>query len=85
MDCRCAHEGDDRYLRVAAVHCLGQAGQELGGGACNHECRWTRDSPASRKLPKGVASRAASKASLSAVSDDANLITGALAMRAINT
>jgi hypothetical protein len=35
--------------------------------------------------PRGVASRAASKASLSAVSDNANLIAGALAMRAINT
>jgi hypothetical protein len=34
---------------------------------------------------RGVASRAASKASLSAVSDNANLIAGALAMRAINT
>ena len=77
--------GYDRSLRVAAVHCRSQAGLEPGGRACNNECRWTRDSPASRKLPKGVASRAASKASLSAVSDDANLIAGALAMRAINT
>jgi hypothetical protein len=34
---------------------------------------------------RGVASRAASKASLSAVSDTANLIAGALAMWAINT
>ena len=41
--------------------------------------------PASGNSPKGVASRAASKASLSAVSDNANLIAGALAMRAINT
>jgi hypothetical protein len=35
--------------------------------------------------PRGVASRAASKASLSAVSDNDNLIAGPLAMRAINT
>ena len=28
-----------RYLRVAAVHCRGQAWLEPGGRACNHECR----------------------------------------------
>ena len=84
--CRVRHAvGNDRYLRVAAVHCRGQGGPEPGGvpATTNVDGQGTY-----RRLGnslRGVASRAASKASLSAVSDNANLIAGALAMRAINT
>jgi hypothetical protein len=68
---------------TSAVHGRGQAGLEPGGRACKTNIDGQGTHRRLGNSPRGVASRAASKASLSAASDNANLIAGALAMRAI--
>ena len=73
------------YLRVAAVHCRGLGWNRAAVIAITKNVDGQGTHRRLGNSPRGVASRAASKASLSAVSDNANLIAGALAMRAINT